>query len=296
MASLLVKVKTKLSIHSRYKIQGLLEGEYASVFKGRSMDFDDLREYVPGDDIKDIDWKATARSSQTLIKRYVAIRKHNILLVVDTGRNMSALCPSLQSKKDLAVLAAGIMGYVAQKHGDLVGAVVGNEKTTSFIPLKTGNAHLEQILQTVDRQISDTGPKSDIFKQLDYVARHMRRRMVLLIVTDEQKITDEQDRLLRRLAAQHELMWITIADANPTDEQLDDKIVEDVQTFWQAPYFMRRSESIRQAYEAAASKSKEEMTKRLDRLQINNQYIVDDRSTVTRLFNLLKRQRYAKRR
>ncbi|MGB2787690.1 MAG: DUF58 domain-containing protein, partial [Candidatus Saccharimonadaceae bacterium] len=90
MPSLLVKVKAKMAIHAHEKVRGVLEGEYGSVFKGRSMDFDDLREYVVGDDIKDIDWKATARSGSTLIRRYIAIRKHNIMLVVDTGRDMAA--------------------------------------------------------------------------------------------------------------------------------------------------------------------------------------------------------------
>src|SRR6478752_9672895 len=107
MASLLVKVRRKMSITAYRKVRSALEGEYASVFKGRSMDFDDLREYVPGDDVKDIEWRATARSGQVRIKRYVAIRKHNIMLVVDTGRSMAATAPSGEIKRDIAVMAAG---------------------------------------------------------------------------------------------------------------------------------------------------------------------------------------------
>ena len=91
MSSLLSQVKSKMMIYSHEKTRELLSGEYGSVFKGRSMDFDDLREYVIGDDTKDIDWKATARSGNTLIRRYIAIRKHNILLIVDTGKNMAAV-------------------------------------------------------------------------------------------------------------------------------------------------------------------------------------------------------------
>ena len=74
MPSLLVKVKAKMTLHAHEKVRGLLEGQYGSVFKGRSLDFDDLREYLPGDDIKDIDWRATARSVSTRIRRYVAVR------------------------------------------------------------------------------------------------------------------------------------------------------------------------------------------------------------------------------
>src|ERR1700754_2323679 len=104
MASLSVKVRRKMSIMAHRKVRTALEGEYASVSKGRSMDFDDLREYIIGDDVKDIDWKATARSGSVRIRRYVAIRKHNILLVVDTGRSMAATAPSGECKRDIAVM------------------------------------------------------------------------------------------------------------------------------------------------------------------------------------------------
>ena len=75
----------QLTLKRSARCASLLEGEYGSIHTGRSMDFDDLREYVPGDDIKDLDWKATARTGRPLIKRYVATRQHAVLLVVDTG-------------------------------------------------------------------------------------------------------------------------------------------------------------------------------------------------------------------
>src|SRR3546814_4874211 len=80
-----------MTIHAHRKVRGLLEGEYASLQTGRSMDFNDLREYVRGDDVKDIDWKASARSRALLVKRYAAARKHNIMLVASTGRSMAAM-------------------------------------------------------------------------------------------------------------------------------------------------------------------------------------------------------------
>ena len=76
MPSLFAKVKAKMDLYAHEKVRSLLDGQYGSVFKGRSLDFDDLREYIPGDDVKDIDWKATARSSGIRIRRYQAIIKH----------------------------------------------------------------------------------------------------------------------------------------------------------------------------------------------------------------------------
>ena len=117
MERLLRRVQTRLYIHAHRAVRGLIEGEYRSVFHGRSMDFDDLRPYVPGDEFKDIDWKATARYGSPLTKRYIASRKHTVVLVVDTGRDMAALAASGENKRDIAVLAAGTIGYLAIRHG-----------------------------------------------------------------------------------------------------------------------------------------------------------------------------------
>src|SRR5579875_1997370 len=136
MPSLLVNVRRKMSIAANHRIVNIMDGESASTFKSRSLDFEDLREYVPGDDIKDIDWKATARSGQILIKRYVAIRKNSIMLVVDTGRSMAATAPSGENKKDITVMAAGVIASIAQNHDDLVALTAGNSQTIFSLPLK----------------------------------------------------------------------------------------------------------------------------------------------------------------
>jgi uncharacterized protein (DUF58 family) len=127
MPSYLVKVRKKMDIYAQRRVRNVLSGNYGSVFKGRSMDFDDLREYNYGDDVKDIDWKATARSRTIMIRRYIAIRKHNIMIVADNGNSMAALAPSGESKAEVAAFCAGVIAYVAQKHGDLVGMVYGNK-------------------------------------------------------------------------------------------------------------------------------------------------------------------------
>ena len=81
-------IKRFQTVHTRRSTNRVLDGSYKSIFKGRSMNFDELREYVPGDDIKDIDWKASSRSQKMLVRQYIAERKHNIMLVFDTNRRM----------------------------------------------------------------------------------------------------------------------------------------------------------------------------------------------------------------
>src|SRR6478735_5361178 len=109
MASLLTRVKSKMALFAHRKARGMLDGEYGSVFRGRSLDFDDLRAYVAGDDVRDIDWKASARHGSPLIKRYVAVRRQTVLLVTDTGRNMAADARDGEPKKDIAILALGVL-------------------------------------------------------------------------------------------------------------------------------------------------------------------------------------------
>src|SRR5688572_7937994 len=123
--SLLGKVQARLAVRARKPSADVMEGEHGSIHRGRSMDFDDLREYAVGDDVKDIDWKATARAGRPLVKRYVATRRHAVLLVVDTGRSMAALAAPGSDKRDVAVLAAGVIGQIAMTHGDSVGLVAG---------------------------------------------------------------------------------------------------------------------------------------------------------------------------
>jgi len=295
MGSLLVKVKTKMSIYAHRKVQGLLEGEYGSVFKGRSMDFDDLRQYVAGDDIKDIDWKATARAGQTLIKRYVAIRKHNILLVVDTGRNMSAMSATGETKRDVAIMVSGVMGYIAQKHGDLVAMVAGNDESTHYIPLKGTNQHLEKILQHIEKEATPDAPISNLSRQLEYIARSIRRRMMVVILSDDIDLTDEHEHLLRRLVAQHELMWITIGDANIAEKDVASQNLYDIGTGVEIPSFMQQNKALLKEFTESVENQRLDTEKRLERLRISSQRVSGEADAVTALFKLLEKQKYARR-
>ena len=121
MVALLPRVKSRLFIHANRRSTNLLEGEYAAITAGRSLDFDDLREYVAGDEVDDIDWKATARTGSPLVKRYKQTRRQDVILAVDTGRGMAAAAEGGGAKRDVAVLIAGALGYLSLRHGDAVG-------------------------------------------------------------------------------------------------------------------------------------------------------------------------------
>ena len=111
------RIKARLALQAHRRVRGLLEGEYAAVQTGRGMEFNDLREYVRGDDVKDLDWKASARTGEMLVKRFVAVRRHTVLLVVSTGRSMAAANALHVSKRDLAVEVAGLVGWLGGAPG-----------------------------------------------------------------------------------------------------------------------------------------------------------------------------------
>jgi uncharacterized protein (DUF58 family) len=213
MTSLLHRVKSKMAIFAHRKARGMLDGEYGSVFRGRSLDFDDLRAYVPGDEVRDIDWKATARHGSPLIKRYVAVRRQTVLLLTDTGRNMAAEAAGGETKKDIAIMALGVVGYLAHRHGDVVGLVCGDAGGTRTFPAKGGEAHLERLLRYVDANATVDSAASRLEDQLEHVARTVKGRFLLFVVADEMAATPSLDRLLRRLRAQHEILWLTVRDA-----------------------------------------------------------------------------------
>lgn len=292
--TLLTRVKSKLFVHARRKSRSLLEGEYASVFHGRSLDYDDLRDYVPGDEVRDIDWRATARHQAPLVKRYVATRKQNLMLVIDTGRGMAATTRSGESKKAVAVAAAGLVGYLAQGHGDLVGLVRGTASSTVAHDLRGSEAHLELLLRAVDSATVVDGEQSNLATQLRWIVRNVRRRLVLLVVADDKELDPALDDLLRRLHVQHEILWITVEDADPTAIG-GDRTAYDVADTYTLPTLVRLDPKVRAAYAASVAERVRRTTELLDRRGINHARLGSSDEVVETMFALLERQRRARR-
>ena len=213
MTALLNRIKARMTIHAHRRTRRLLDGDYSSVFHGHSLDFDDLRDYIPGDEIRDIDWKATARHADPLVKRYVAHRRHILALVVDSSRGFDAITSAGADKRHLAILMAGMTGYLAVRHGDDVMLIHGNAEQTIASPRKGSEAHLENLLQQI---LAESGTPIDgsINTQLKWIADHITHRMLVVVISDQAPLGPEAEATIRRLRAQHEILWITITDAD----------------------------------------------------------------------------------
>lgn len=296
MAAHLTRIKARLSIHAHRKVRGLLEGEYAAVHVGRGIDFNDLREYVRGDDVKDIDWKASARSRQLLVKRYVAERKHTVLLCVSTGRSMAAMNDAAVSKRELTVFVAGLMGLLAVQHGDLVSLVRGDAESVHAEPPKGGELHLERLLGKVHDAIRPDGAPTDLAALLRYVARTVRRRTILVVVCDDTVLPTESADLLRRLTVQHEVLLLTIGDLDPTLPAVAGRRLVDVDTAAEVPGWLRHDRRLRRELAELVGQEEQQLRRRLDQLGVVHERVRDTETAVSAVFRLLERQRHARRR
>lgn len=192
--------------------RGLLEGGQYALLHTRSLEFDDLRPYVAGDDVRDIDWKASARSGTTLIKRYVSEKHHKILLIADAGRNVTALAPSGEFKRDVVLHAMGAIGLITLGRSDEVALVYGDSRGSTNIRARRGETHIESLLHRFYGHTFAAPGISDIVTQLDYVATNYRRRMLIVVFSDEPEVDERLAGAVQQLSGRHDLMWIMITD------------------------------------------------------------------------------------
>ena len=143
----LSRIRANLTLYSKKKTSNLLDGGFRSIFRGRSLDFDDLREYTYGDNVRDIDWKSSSKTGKTLVRRYIAERKHNILLVGDSGMKMVADTDAGEAKEKLAVMTLGSLAYLANRHGDDFAMLMNRGPGMDFSFFKSGEVHFERIVR-----------------------------------------------------------------------------------------------------------------------------------------------------
>ena len=212
MGKYLNRVRSRFGSDTR----GLLEGGRHALLHTRTLEFDELRPYVPGDDVRDIDWKASARSGSVLIKRFVSEKHHKVLLVADAGIDMTARTPNGEPKADVAGQVLGAIGLITVGRSDEIGMVYGDARGSVNIRLRRGETHIESMLHRYHDSDTPRGP-SDIVCQLEYVATHYRHAMLIVVVSDEPDVDDRLDGVLGRLAARHDVMWAMIADRPAVD-------------------------------------------------------------------------------
>ena len=281
------KIKANISIYSNKKTSNLLDGSYKSIYKGRSMNFEDLREYIIGDNVKDIDWKASARSNHILVRQFVAEKKHNIMIVFDTGKKMLADTNKNEEKKEVALMTAGTIAYLANKNGDYVGAVYNNSNNIIYHQLKMGLYNIEKILNKYNADV-EKGDISNLEKSLDYIIKHIKKKLIIFVITDIDGIESVNQNTLEQLNYMNDVMFININDADITGSK-----GFNIDSNKYIPELIFKDKKL-QEYELKLKKQMyESAEKRLKKYGISMVSIESNLEVPLKIINLLERHRNA---
>ena len=210
----ILKKIQQIQIHTRRLVNEAFVGEYHSVFKGRGMEFDEVREYQPGDEIRTIDWNVTARMGHPFIKRYVEERELTVMLLVDVSA--SGNFGSIKHlKNEVATEICAILALSAIKNNDKVGMIMFTDKIEKFIPPKKGPKHVLRVIRELLCS-QPTGKGTNISVALEYLNKITHRRTISFVVSDF--IANDYAHALRIANKRHDMIAITIVD--PREQEL----------------------------------------------------------------------------
>ena len=209
---LLRKVR-RLEIRSRRLVEDLFSGGTESVFKGRGVEFEEVRPYVPGDEVRDIDWNVTARLGQAYVKRFVEERELTVMLVVDVSRSM-LFGTRGQEKRELAAELCALLGFAAVRQNDRVGVALVSDQVEHFVPPSRGRVHLLRILRDVLDHESARGTRLGTAAR--FLTRTLHRRSLVFWISDFEDPPAARD--WRVLGRRHDLNVMVLRD--PRDEVL----------------------------------------------------------------------------
>lgn len=279
------KVKANLSIYTRKKTSNILEGAYYSIYKGKSMNFEDLREYIIGDNIKDIDWKASARSNKMLVKQYIAEKKHNILFILDTGKKMLADTNNFEPKKEIALMTTGTISYIVEKHGDSIGAIFNGKEKIRYFPFQTGLYNAEKILNYYDKEIDS---ENNLENLIEYVIKNIRGKSIIFIITDIQGMSSLSDKVLKKVSLKNDVMVVNISDALMSGDKAFDVEEEN----YISSYILEDTK-LKEIEENLKKKMYDEASKKMKKYNIITTTVNKEKDIIENVYKLLERRKNA---
>ncbi|MGH2570310.1 MAG: DUF58 domain-containing protein [bacterium] len=202
-----------IEIRTRGLVNDVIAGEYGSVFKGRGMEFAEVREYIPGDDVRSIDWNVTARTGAPHVKKFVEEREQTVMFLVDASHSLD-FGSVRRMKGEIAAELAAVLAFSAIRNNDKVGAIVFTDRIELFIPPKKGRKHVLRVIREM-LWFEPEGRGTDVGAALEYLSRVVRRKAVVFLVSDF--VSPDYSRPLRVANRRHDLVAITITDPAEDD-------------------------------------------------------------------------------
>lgn len=261
----LIRRVRRIEIRTRRLVEESLAGSYHSLFKGRGMEFAEVREYVPGDDVRTIDWNVSARMGHPFVKKFTEERELTVVLVVDaSGSGRFGTAPS--TKIQLAAEISALLTFSALRNNDRVGLLLFTDTVELFLPPRKGREHGLRVLREV-LAFKPQGRGTDIGNALERLQRVVSKRAVVFLVSD---FWDQgYERTLRAVGRKHDLVSISVED--PRENQLPpvgliqatDPETGDV------GLIDAGSRQVRARYAAAASEAREQTRQRMRRCGVD---------------------------
>jgi uncharacterized protein (DUF58 family) len=276
----------KLEIRTKGLVNNVFGGEYQSAFKGRGMEFSEVREYTFGDDIRQIDWNVTARNGEPYIKVFEEEREQTLMLCVDISPS-GFFGSRSQTKMELAIEICAVMAFSAIKNSDKVGLVLFSDKIEKVVPPKKGRTHALRLIREL-YTTKPSGTRTSISEALSYVNRLLNRKSIIVLASDF--LDQSFDKQHRITARKHDLVNLVINDS------LEDELpniglvpLVDAETGRQT-IIDTSSKKVRAAYQDKVLKQKMELREYFVRNKMDSIDVYTNESYMKPLINFFQRR------
>jgi uncharacterized protein (DUF58 family) len=213
----ILKKVRQIEIRTNREVTDVLGGQYHSVFKGHGMEFEEVREYLPGDEVRSIDWNVTARFGHPYIKKFKEERELTVILIVDVSAS-GQFGSVRQTKNELAAELAAVLAFSAIRNNDKVGLIMFTDQIEKYVPPKKGRRHVLRVIREI-LAFQPKGRGTNLKAALDYLNHVQSRRAVTFVLSDFQVQDEETVRKKLRVASKrHDVVALSLRD--PREEEL----------------------------------------------------------------------------
>ncbi|MBU4212383.1 MAG: DUF58 domain-containing protein [Verrucomicrobia bacterium] len=281
----LMKHVRRIKVVTAKLVDEHISGEYHSVFKGRGMEFDEVREYVPGDDVRSIDWNVTARMGHPYVKRFCEERELTIIFLVDISGSM-IFGSGLRSKAEVAAELTSLLALSAIKNQDKVGMILFSDRIERYIPPRKGRTAAMRLVREV-LAAEETRRETNLGAALQFLNKVQKHRAVVFLISDF--LTTGYEKELRVMARRHDLIACPISD--PREQSLPNIGLLEVVNPETGDLMIADTSSHRllQSFQAQAATDELARDKQFQRLKVDRLALATDRpfvDDVRRLFHL----------
>jgi len=280
----ILKKVRRIEIVTSRMVNDVMAGEYHSVFKGRGIEYDEVREYQPGDEARFIDWNVTARMGRPFVKRYVEERELTLFFLVDASAS-GGFGSVEKTKNEIAAEICALLAFSAIKNNDKVGLIVFTDHIEHFVPPNKGSSHVLHIIRDL-LLFKPARAHTDVRLGLEYLGQMAHKRCVVFLVSDFQASDYEKE--MRVVARRHDLIAISVTDPRETRLPRAGLVaLQDPET-GQTRAIDTASRRARLRFERAAADRRQRLRESLSAMDVDHIEILTDRDYVRELVRFFR--------